>query len=286
MSKEEDMLRQIVEASDAIRRKHRMIKEGKNNAEQAMQDAFKPIVTPLEKLVMHQKEKASSVKQEPKEEVKEEEKSDMNSSLDDVSFQSAFGEDYDGDTTLTLNANELIDEYLGLLTSNRKTSLDISYGVRNLSSNKLMIGDSPIIFHSRDIHIRDKKYPKTVGLVELLFKKEPNAEYLTFEDLKNYEDIVISTNAHRKFYKSGEAIRADNSSKYRDYIAKIANQHTGKGMLVARKNTKFDYVYWDDPNELVDRLRLLLASQAAGNSAHSNEITRIIEELREAQIIY
>ncbi|MCI0557609.1 MAG: hypothetical protein MN733_03880, partial [Nitrososphaera sp.] len=56
--------------------------------------------------------------------------------------------------------------------------------------------------------------------------------------------------------------------------------------MIAREGRGTDYVHWDDPNELVDRLRLLLASQAAGNSNHSNEIVSIIEELREAGIIY
>jgi hypothetical protein len=45
------------------------------------------------------------------------------------------------------------------------------------------------------------------------------------------------------------------------------------------------YEYWDDPNELVDRLRLLLASDAAGNIANTNEILSIIEELQEDGII-
>lgn len=44
-------------------------------------------------------------------------------------------------------------------------------------------------------------------------------------------------------------------------------------------------MYWDDPNELVDRLRLLIASQSAGHTGHNNEIISIIEELREANII-
>ena len=47
-----------------------------------------------------------------------------------------------------------------------------------------------------------------------------------------------------------------------------------------------DYVYWDDPNELVDRLRLLLAERSGGNQSHINEIVSIIEELREAGIVY
>lgn len=47
-----------------------------------------------------------------------------------------------------------------------------------------------------------------------------------------------------------------------------------------------NYTYWDDPNELVERLRLLTASQTAGHTGHDNEIISIIEELREADIIY
>lgn len=43
--------------------------------------------------------------------------------------------------------------------------------------------------------------------------------------------------------------------------------------------------YWNDPNELVDRLRLLIASKSAGHSGHNNEIISIIEELREHKII-
>ena len=56
--------------------------------------------------------------------------------------------------------------------------------------------------------------------------------------------------------------------------------------LIARERNQLDYVYCDDPNELVDRLRLLLASQATGNPSRTNLIISIIEELRGAEIIY
>ena len=46
-----------------------------------------------------------------------------------------------------------------------------------------------------------------------------------------------------------------------------------------------DYVHWNDPNKLVDRLRLLDASHRAGNNAHDNEMLSIIEEFREAGLI-
>lgn len=50
-------------------------------------------------------------------------------------------------------------------------------------------------------------------------------------------------------------------------------------------NANIDYRHWDDPNELVDRLQLLIASKQAGNTGHDNEIISILEELKEAGII-
>ena len=48
-----------------------------------------------------------------------------------------------------------------------------------------------------------------------------------------------------------------------------------------------EYIYWDDPNELVDRLKLLIASKEAGNTSLDNEIVAIVNnELRESNLIY
>lgn len=47
-------------------------------------------------------------------------------------------------------------------------------------------------------------------------------------------------------------------------------------------NENVVHEYYDDPNELCDRLRLLISSRAAGNSNHSQEINSIISELRES----
>lgn len=44
--------------------------------------------------------------------------------------------------------------------------------------------------------------------------------------------------------------------------------------------------YFNDPNELVSRLKLLILSKKAGNSNHSQEIHSIIEELRELKCIH
>lgn len=50
-------------------------------------------------------------------------------------------------------------------------------------------------------------------------------------------------------------------------------------------NQNIVYEYFDDPNELCERLRLLIASKSAGNTNHDQEVNSIIEELRELGII-
>jgi len=69
--------------------------------------------------------------------------------------------------------------------------------------------------------------------------------------------------------------------KYKDIIHKLFPS----GGRLSMKLQKNNLVYWDNPNELVDRLRLLLASKAAGNTGVSNEIISIFEELLEAGLI-
>ena len=111
--------------------------------------------------------------------------------------------------------------------------------------------------------------------------KDPNKIY-TSEDLKNYQKIILKTNAFRKYYQANNKIEGNRSKKYKQIIAPFF----GDGIdLMQINNKKIDYVYWNDINELVQRLRLLIASQSAGNTGHANEINSIIEELREAKII-
>ncbi|KAL6265892.1 hypothetical protein P5V15_002726 [Pogonomyrmex californicus] len=42
--------------------------------------------------------------------------------------------------------------------------------------------------------------------------------------------------------------------------------------IMKLNDNKIDHVHWDDPNELVDRFRLLDASHRAGYNAHDNEM--------------
>ena len=52
------------------------------------------------------------------------------------------------------------------------------------------------------------------------------------------------------------------------------------------KKNEIDYANWDNPNQLVDRLRILVAEPAVENYRHTNEIYTIIRELKKAEYIY
>lgn len=171
--------------------------------------------------------------------------------------------------------------------------------------------------------IRDKTFTVTPGLTDLLLMNNP--QIYSNEDLDKYKDMLTYTNAHKKNYNpSGMIRRSKSSMKYNRIISNLFPERKS-GRLNSSKNKSnaginnesiegegvpscwqqqhqrmkrpqtvyktfnrskvYDYKYWDDPNELVDRLRLLVSSQSAGHTGHNNEIIAIIEELREAKII-
>lgn len=172
-----------------------------------------------------------------------------------------------------------------LLNTEKQREFDQKYGVRTTKNGeKLFIGDSRMEIDGSDIIIKNRRYKGTPGLYELLFKKYP--QNYTQKDKETYRQIVLKTNAARRRYKPNEQISGCNLDKYKHVIAPIAvSKTTGKGIFMESNTNKTDYIYWDDPNELVERLRLLLSSQNAGHTGHTNEIISIIEELKEAKII-
>ena len=93
--KEKEALLQIAKANDVIRREHRMLKLGKEDAENIFRETFKPIVTPLEKLVnmsdIPVEHKIETKFEKHKEDNEEEEKQEEEN--DKISFITATDED-------------------------------------------------------------------------------------------------------------------------------------------------------------------------------------------------
>ena len=210
------------------------------------------------------------------------------------------------------------DYFLKLIKGGR--TVDHTYGVR-IEGDDWMIGDKKIEVDESDLIINDKRYSGTRGLYELIFMNSPNPYIYTEEDLKNYGYILNDTNVYRVNYSASGNKRSNRGHKYLKIIAPIINQQEGnsstgsglnkkprerkpssqavainpmttladtilppteaKGLVLTEKNP--EYIYFDDPNELVDRLRLLYGTSDAGNNGCKNEINSIIEELLELE---
>lgn len=193
-------------------------------------------------------------------------------------------------------------------------SNDHIYGLRTQHGD-LYMGKSPVSMkkvNNQFVYcIKNQEFPATPGLTDLLLLTNPKS--YTGKDLSTYKEMLTTTNAHKENYSAKTNIRRiDSSIKYKKIIASLfPKRRKSIHHKTARKETEGDgyidwwqqlkkpqiayktfdksgtinYTYWDDPNELVDRLRLLVASKAAGHTGHNNEIISIIEELREAKYI-
>lgn len=167
-----------------------------------------------------------------------------------------------------------------------KRTIDHTFGPR-YENDTLMVGDKPLKFDDDgSIIVGDISYRPSEGLYEVLFKRIPDDEVYDEADLDAYKNILLKTSAHKKSYKFRGNINRDGSLKYKHIISKLfpKSLYGGKG-LKTKTLTNEVPVYWDDPNELCDRLRLLVASAEAGNTSHKNEMLSIVEELREAGYI-
>ena len=117
-------------------------------------------------------------------------------------------------------------------------------------------------------------------------KKEPNLTLVTEADNVAYKAILLDTNAHKYHHRSYGEVRVNKTPKFQ-LVSQLIG-YKGKGLtlpMLVKPDYKPEYIYWDDPNELVERLRLLVTEYQAGNTAHSNGIVAILEELREADFI-
>lgn len=224
------------------------------------------------------------------------------------SFLEIYGDDYlkDLDDPLPkIYVKEMLNDEVVALDE----TFDHNFGVRHdFDTAKFSIGNAELDFKGADFLLKLKngvqlQYEGTPGLYELMFKKHPIG--FKPKDVENYIDIGNRSNLFRRNYSEDEQINGNSSHKYLEiiepYLRKVGKlqpkkkqlykrelaglHYKGHGVSMEMSEKPIDYVHWNDPNELVARMKLLVASQAAGHTGHRNEIMSIIEELREANII-
>ncbi|KYN11453.1 hypothetical protein ALC57_16388 [Trachymyrmex cornetzi] len=204
----------------------------------------------------------------------------------------------EGQEKLQINYSPLGQKYMKAVLSDKKAvNIDVVYGVY-FSVEGSMLGDKPLVYALSylidDIIIDGKRYDGTAGLYELIFMKFPNESICTDDDVHTYRSILLTTNAHRRGHSPSNQVMGSKGYKYKSIIAPlVSDKKVGTGInkradlprTMTLNDNKIDYIHWDDPNEIVDRLRLFEASRQAGYNGHDNEILSIIEELRVAGLI-
>ena len=196
-------------------------------------------------------------------------------------------EDESLDTSMMI-LGPVAEKYLRQFAS--KEEVDKTFGLYD-KDGEFFIGDSPVKIEADDITVKDKLYQGTPGLWELLIMKAPDKNVYNQEDFKNYAEILHKTSAmkHNHDPKSNKP-KSSKGQKYKEIIRPIWDMvysgirpsigdgiPTGQGVGTT--------VIPSDPDALIDRLDLLLASKVAGNTGVRNELISICDELLRQTVI-
>ena len=184
---------------------------------------------------------------------------------------------------------------------------DTTFGIRKENGDHY-IGNKHVIIRNNNIYIKDsgEKFEGTDSLWKLITLREPVD--VDKKDKDEYERLMIKTNViHRNndpknphpkgnrgnkwkkiigpiWYKNQgfseeDAIKMANNRRYRERLVKkmrkIKREYEGKGVVVIPS----------DPNALLERLDLLLASQEAGHTGVRNELVSICDELKRQGVL-
>lgn len=175
----------------------------------------------------------------------------------------------------------LASKYMTLYITDDKSIDKTLHGVRYVD-DEWQFGNKALTVDKKDnIYIDNVKYQVTEGLFELIFRKDPDQNVLTKKDHDTYVEILKKANVLKKKYNPFGPAQGSRSKKYMSIIAPHLRSKSGSGLRKHYNVHAPDWIYWNDPNELVEILMLLVASRDAGHTGHDNEILSIIEELRE-----
>ena len=199
------------------------------------------------------------------------------------------------------SVGELARQYLS------KQYRDITFGIRKEKGHHY-IGNQHVIVEDNDIIISKDgdRFRGTNGLWELITSRDP----VDFDkdDKDEYERLMVKTNAlHREYNPSNPRPRGSMGKKWKNILGPIWYKKQGfseedafrmtkdknyrKRLIKKMCKIKYEYegegvvVIPSDPNALLERLDLLLASQEAGHTGVRNELVSICDELKRQGVL-
>ena len=166
---------------------------------------------------------------------------------------------------------------------------DTTFGIRKEKGHHY-IGNKHVIVDDNDIIISEngERFEGTPGLWELIMSKIP--KNFTDKDYVNYKDLMIMTNAlHRNNDEDNPYPKGSGSTKWRKLLSPIWNRKKGFIFRFPEKKEGYEgegvVVIPSDPNALLERFELLLASQEAGHTGVRNELVSICDELKRQGVL-
>ena len=176
-----------------------------------------------------------------------------------------------------MGLGEIAKEYL------KRPNADETFGIRN-EEGLSYIGNKQVIIVNNNIIVDDIKFKGTRGLWELLMSKNPNTLHVDDNDYNEYSKLMVKTNALHKDYNPKNPYPRSNRGNKWNLIKEIwvnredirkREGYNGSGVVVIPS----------DPNALLERLDLLLASQEAGHTGVRNELVSICDELKRQGVL-
>ena len=168
---------------------------------------------------------------------------------------------------------EIAKDYLNMEFRDKK------FGIRKEKGHHY-IGNKHVIIEDNDIIIAKtgEKLEGTRGLWELIMSKSP--QNFTDMDYDNYKYLIIMSNVlHRGDNPKNTYPKSSGSYKWTFLLGPIwkskKKEYEGEGVVVIPS----------DPNALLERLDLLLASQEAGHTGVRNELVSICDELKRQGVL-
>jgi hypothetical protein len=162
----------------------------------------------------------------------------------------------------------------------RSSDVDKTFGIYD-DEGTWKIGNEPVTVEGNDLIIDKKRYVGTLGLWELIVENNPSEQNYTNTDYETYAEILNKTNAMRQGNNPiNPRPKSSKSWKWNNVVRTIWEHRPG-----AEGQGIETIVIPSDPNALLERFDLLMASKAAGNTGTRNELTSICDELLRQKVI-
>ena len=273
--------REITEGLKPISEGLKPISERLENIRREVQDipgtisseiAIKKYEKELEEEEKKKKELAEKAEEKEEEEEEEEEKYKY---LGKTAYEYLHKkESYNSDLPFGIHQAQDGSYYLGAI---KDPSKERSYFV-NLKY-KLTIADDNIL-------VDDEKFIGTPGLWELIMADKPDPQKYDTNDLNSYKRLLLKTNAlHNGFDPNNPYPRSSSSYKWENILGPIWKEMKEEKEAAKKTYGKGVVVIPSDPNALLERLDLLLASQEAGHTGVRNELVSICDELKRQGVL-